>query len=158
MWGNHEQSSTFFHLFYLFITIRMHNAWLYNKNFHEDGGKNSLDVIGHTQWMDWAFHPSGTVEELVGQAVGPVSLSEQSPTFHYTEMCSSMANHLSQSYNTPMLGPFIYPMKKSWHFRKGESFHCGVNVLLNWTICRRRRRRNLPVHDFHLLTLKNRKN
>lgn len=87
-------SSSSFSVFRLFEAIAEHNAWNYNKNSHQDWGKNSLDVIGHT-------HTSGTVPfthqaqwrslraKLWGQSV-----CAQSCFFHSIEMCSSMANHL----------------------------------------------------------------
>ena len=50
-------SFQFFHLFGLLEAIAAHNAWNYNKNFHRDWGKNSLDVIGHTHTSGLCLSP-----------------------------------------------------------------------------------------------------
>ena len=50
-------SFQFFHLFRLLEAIAAHNAWNYNKNFHRDWGKNSLDVIGHTHTSGLCLSP-----------------------------------------------------------------------------------------------------
>lgn len=124
----------------------LNNAGCYKKNFHHDSGKNSLDVIGHTHIpADYAFQLSGTVEEFVGQALGPVSLCRVpfSFFFHFMEMCSSMANHLSHKAPALPLVRVVYLPKEDEMCdpKKPESFLFSFysGVAATWEATRRGR-------------------
>lgn len=116
----------------------------YNKNFHQDRGKNSLDVIGHTHT---SAGPCLSPIRLSGGVCGPSRGASQSVLFSLHEPCSNMANHiclcLSPSFNTPtgLSEPFIYSAKKSWHWRKVGFSLWRVTVLCNMSSCRRGLRR-----------------
>lgn len=122
-----------FHLFRLLEALAAHNAWNYNKNFHQDRGKNSLDVIGHTYQRTVPFTHQAQWRSLRAKLWGQ-SVCEQSWLFSlHRNMLQHGKSYLSQSYNTPtgLSGPFIYSTKKSWHLRKPESgfslwSHCTV--------------------------------
>lgn len=132
-------------LFRLFEAITAYNAWNYNKNSRQDRGKNSLDVIGHT-------HTSGTVPfthqaqwrslraKLWGQWV-----CAQSCFFHYTEMRSSMANHLSHRATVlpQACQARVFTLRRradTWGNQK-VGFRCVVTALCNMSSCQGGQRR-----------------
>lgn len=86
--------------------------------------KNSLHVIGHTHTSALCLSPNRHSGGVCGPSCG-ASQSVHCTAFFTPLKCAPAVQiiSLSQSYNTPtgMSGPFIYPMKKSWHLRKPES-------------------------------------
>ena len=100
-----EKSHMTFQFFHLFGPFEAIAAWNYNKNFHQDWGKNSLDVIGHT-------HTSGLCLSPIrhsGGVCGPSCGASQSvctvllfflSSFTTSKCAPSMANHISRRATT----------------------------------------------------------
>lgn len=72
----------FFHLFGPFQINSVYNAWNHRKNFHQDWGKNSLDVIGHTHTRGLCLSPVRHCGGVCGPSCG-ASQSVHSPLFSF---------------------------------------------------------------------------
>lgn len=135
------------------------SAWNYNKNLHQVWGKNSLDVIGQHIPTDCAFHPSGTAEEFVGQAVGPVSLCTV-PFFSPPSSLSLHRNVLQHGKSSPSHRATTLPQACQAHlfiqWRRADTqgnqkvgFHPGVAVLCYMTsFARKADKGNLRVKNY----------
>lgn len=77
-----------FHLFRLFEATAVYNAWNYNKNFHQDRGKNSLDVIGHTHTSGLCLSPIRHSGGVCGPSCGASQSVLHSPAFFTTSKCA----------------------------------------------------------------------
>lgn len=134
----------FFHLFGLFEAIAAYNAWNYNKSFHQDWGKNSLDVIGHTHTSGLCLSPIRHSGGVCGPSRG-ASQSVHSPAFFTTSKCAPAWQIISlaelQHSHRPVRPIYLLYEEeltleetRKWDFLK-NFLHSGVAVLCNMSSC-----------------------
>lgn len=133
----------FFHLFGLFEAISAHNAWNYNKNFHQDWGKNSLDVIGHTHTSGLCLSPIRHSGGVCGPSCGASQsvCTHKSCFFHHgrnvLQHGKSYLSHKSFNTHTGLPGPHLFTLQRradTWGNQK-VGFHSEVTGLYNMSSC-----------------------
>lgn len=79
----------------LFEATAAYNAWNYNKNFHQDCGKNSLDVIGHTHTSGLCLSPIRHSRGACGPSCGASQSVHSPPLFFTASKCAPATQIIS---------------------------------------------------------------